>query len=219
RLNRGRSRRVVLDWARQRERRRGVAGLIGAGPARGDAASVGPAVGERGAAHGPRGGVAAAPADRDRVVVPTVYVREANRRRRGGDRRGRVVLEREGGRRCIAGLVGAGRARRGAGAVGAAVGGGARAACDPGRRIAAVPADGDRTPVPAFGVRGQGRGGSGDRWGRVVLEREGGRGRIARLVGAGGAQRGVGAVGGAVGGGAGAASNPRGLVAAVPADG
>src|SRR6185295_9998509 len=86
---RGRGR-VVLE--RKRDRGARVAGLVGAGSARGCAGGV-CAVGQgRGAGGEARSRVRARPADRDRVVVPAVYVRTAAG---GGGHRRRGVVELE----------------------------------------------------------------------------------------------------------------------------
>src|SRR5207253_2897306 len=199
-----------------RERRRCIAGLIGAGPARGDAAAIRPAVGERGAAHRPGGEVAAAPVDRDLVVVPTVHVGGPTWRSGAGDRRGRVVLEREGGRGGVARLIGARRTRSGGGAVGTAVGGRGRTGGDPGRRVRSVPRDGDRAPVPAVRVRPSVGTGSKRGRGRVVLERKGLRADVAGIVRARPARNGAPAVRPAVVEVGAAAGDPGGRVASVP---
>src|SRR5207247_6391776 len=76
-----------------------------------------PILGQGCAAHRPRGGVAAAPVDRDLVVVPAVHIGGSSRGSRPGDRRGRVVLERERG-----GEIGRGSGRgRGGGSGGGVV--------------------------------------------------------------------------------------------------
>src|SRR5207245_1103528 len=187
---------------RERERRRRVAGLIRARAARGDVGAIGSAVKQRRTAHGPGGGVAAAPVDRDLVVVPAVYIGWAGGPRRAGSRGRGGVLEWEGGRGRIARLVGAGCGHCCVGAVGGAVGGGAGAACDAGGCVAPVPVDGDRGLVPAVRVRAPVGTGSEHRRAGVVLEREGGRRRVARLVGACHARGGAGTVGAAIGVGA-----------------
>src|SRR5262249_20656733 len=74
-------------WGRgvepQREREYGhVAGTVGAASAGSGASRVGAGVGQGGRAPSEPGGrIGAAPADRDRVVVPAVRVRGSSRRR------------------------------------------------------------------------------------------------------------------------------------------
>src|SRR5215212_3527332 len=172
-LDLGWRRRIELDCLGERKRRGGIAGLIAARPAWGDAPSVGAVVGQRGAARDSRGGVTAAPVDRDLVVVPTVRIGRATGGRRIGDRRGGVVLERKSGRCSVSRLVGATSARRSAGAFGGAVSQ-RRATADSGRGVTAGPADRYGLVVPTVvigGPRSASLNGCGR--GRVVLDRVG----------------------------------------------
>src|SRR5512132_3854184 len=118
--------------------------------------------------------------------------------RRAGDRRGRVVLEREGDHCRVARLIGTGHGRSGVGAVGAAVGSGAGAAGESGRLVAAVPSDRDRTSVPAVHVPAA-VGAGVDATATTEIYALAGRGALPTcLIGAGHARAGVGAVRAAV---------------------
>src|SRR5439155_1701712 len=158
----------------------------------------------------------------DGVLVPAVGVRLVIRGRGDAWRRGVVLEHKRHRRRLIAGRVRAGPAPTGAAAVGAAIrDGGSAVPCRDARgSVAAAPRDFDRILVPAAGIRLVIRG-CRDAWRRrVVLEQDGGRGRIARLIGAGPAPSGAAAVGAAVGDGRGAipGGDARGGVAAAPRD-
>src|SRR5436190_20627480 len=85
-----------------------VAGVVGAAAATRGAGAVGPAVARVQVTAGETGKrVASAPGDRHRRPIPAVRVRRTVRRR-GDRRRGAVVLECEGRRADVAGLVRAG---------------------------------------------------------------------------------------------------------------